>query len=50
MHDDTPSGEIEPISAEAARALLYSAIRERLGENWNDEESGWRIVSERQIR
>lgn len=45
MPDEIPSGEIEPISAEAARALLYSAIRERLGEHWNDEESGWRMVS-----
>ena len=45
MPDETPSSEIEPIAAEAARSVLYAAIRERLGEHWNDEESGWRIVS-----
>jgi hypothetical protein len=45
MPEETPSDEIEPIPAEAARALLYVAIRARLGEHWNDEESGWRMVS-----
>lgn len=45
MHGKTPSSEVEPIPAETARRLLYDAIRERLGEHWNDEESGWRIVS-----
>lgn len=45
MADETPSSEIEPVDAKTARALLYAAIRERLGEHWNDEESGWRIVS-----
>lgn len=45
MADETSPNEIEPISADAAHALLYAAIRERLGEHWNDEESGWRIVS-----
>lgn len=45
MPEQLPSHEIEPIPAEAARAALYAAIRERLGEHWNDEESGWRLVS-----
>lgn len=45
MADETSQNEIEPISAEAARATLYAAIRARLGEHWDDEESGWRIVS-----
>ena len=45
MPEDTPQTEIEPISAEDARVRLYAAIRERLGEHWDDEESGWRMVS-----
>jgi hypothetical protein len=32
---------IEPIEPAQARALLDEAIRERLGENWDDEETGW---------
>lgn len=42
---DTPTPEIEPIDADQARERLYAAIRERLGEHWNDEEHGWRIVT-----
>lgn len=42
---DTPTTEIDPIPAEQAREILYAAIRERLGEHWNDEEKGWRIVT-----
>jgi hypothetical protein len=45
MSDDTPQTEIEPISAEQARAILYAAIRARLGEHWDDEERGWRLVT-----
>jgi hypothetical protein len=38
--------EIEPIPAEQARAILEAAIRERLGETWEDEEDdGWVRVS-----
>lgn len=43
--DVTPPAEVDPISAEQARTLLYAAIRDRLGEHWNDEESGWRMVT-----
>lgn len=37
--------EIEPIPAEQARAILEAAIRERLGDNWNDELDGWTVLS-----
>jgi hypothetical protein len=33
--------EIDPIPPEQARAILEAAIRERLGEGWEDEENGW---------
>jgi hypothetical protein len=39
------SGEIEPIAPEQARAILDAAIRERLGEHWDDEETGWSLVT-----
>lgn len=39
------SDEIEPISAEEARAILYDAIRQRLGDNWDDERDGWTLIS-----
>jgi hypothetical protein len=39
------SDEIEPIAPEAARALLENAIRERLGDDWADEESGWTMIT-----
>lgn len=29
------------IPPEAARAILEAAIRERLGDDWQDEEDGW---------
>lgn len=48
MPDTTPpplSDDIDPIPAEQARAILYAAIQTRLGEHWNDEESGWRMVT-----
>jgi len=35
------SEELEPISPEQARDILEAAIRERLGEHWEDEENGW---------
>lgn len=37
--------EIQPIPAEQARAILEAAIRERLGDNWQDDEDGWALVS-----
>lgn len=37
--------EIEPISGEQARAILDAAIAERLGANWQDEDSGWQMVT-----
>jgi hypothetical protein len=36
---------IEPIPADEARALLEQAMRERLGDDWDDEESGWTRVT-----
>lgn len=38
------SDEIELISAEEARRILYAAIQERLGDDWDDETEGWVIV------
>ena len=32
---------IEPIPAEQARQILEAAIRERLGDDWQDDENGW---------
>jgi hypothetical protein len=37
--------EIEPIPAEQARAILEEAIRERLGDDWKDDDSGWTKVT-----
>jgi hypothetical protein len=37
--------EIEPIPAEQARVLLEQAIRERLGDDWRDDDSGWTKVT-----
>ncbi len=35
----------EPIPAEQARAILDQAMRERLGADWEDEDSGWQMVT-----
>lgn len=35
------TGEIEPIPPEQAREILEAAIRERLGDDWDDEQTGW---------
>jgi len=40
-----PVTDVEPISAEEARALLDAAIRERLGEDWQDEHEGWSVIT-----
>ena len=37
--------ELDPIPAEQAREILYTAIRERLGDDWDDEETGWTKVT-----
>ncbi len=37
------TGEIEPIAAEEAREILYAAIRERLGETW-EQDGEWVLV------
>ena len=44
MRDDKHS-DIDPIAPEEARAILHAAVREKLGPNWNDPESGWLQVS-----
>lgn len=36
---------IEPIPADEARVRLERAIAERLGDDWQDEASGWVLVS-----
>lgn len=35
----------EPISPEEARARLETAMRETLGDDWNDPDDGWLIIS-----
>jgi hypothetical protein len=35
------SEELDPISPDEARNLLEAAIREQLGDNWENEEFGW---------
>ncbi len=37
--------EIQPIPGEQARAILEQAIRDRLGPDWDSEDSGWAVVS-----
>ena len=39
------SDSIEPIPAEQAREILEQAMRERLGDDWRDESSGWQMIS-----
>src|SRR5690606_29579528 len=39
------SDPIEPIEPEKARAILDQAMRERLGDDWEDEFSGWILVA-----
>ncbi|NWG15035.1 MAG: hypothetical protein HXY41_00225 [Chloroflexi bacterium] len=40
-----PIEPVEPIPPERARAILDAAIRERLGEDWDDEQTGWVRIS-----
>lgn len=37
--------EIQPIPADEARAILDAAMRERLGDDWEDDEDGWVLVT-----
>lgn len=37
--------EVQPIPPEKAREILDNAIRERLGEDWDDPEYGWYLLS-----
>ena len=37
------SDELEPISAEQARAILEQAMRERLGDNWQNDD--WALIT-----
>lgn len=37
--------DIEPIPPEQARAILDAAMRQRLGDDWQDEDSGWQLVT-----
>lgn len=39
------SEPIEPIAGDEARAILDRAIAERLGDDWQDESSGWVLVT-----
>lgn len=39
------TNEIDPIPPEEAHDILHNAIRERLGEDWNDEIRGWTIIT-----
>ncbi len=40
----TEEHELTPITPEDARQALESAIVERLGESWEDDENGWLVV------
>jgi hypothetical protein len=37
--------DIQPIPGEQARAILEQAIRDRLGADWDNEDSGWAVVT-----
>nr|AUN37555.1 hypothetical protein [uncultured bacterium] len=39
------SDPVEPIAPEQAREILENAMRQRLGDNWHDEESGWQLIT-----
>jgi hypothetical protein len=39
------SDEVQPIPGEQARAILEQAIRDRLGPDWDREDSGWAVVT-----
>lgn len=37
--------ELDPIPSAKAREILEAAIRQRLGDEWDDEETGWTKVT-----
>jgi hypothetical protein len=37
--------EPQMIAPEEARAILETAIRQRLGEDWQDDEDGWAVIT-----
>lgn len=37
--------ELDPIAPTKAREILEAAIREKLGDEWDDPEEGWTIVT-----
>jgi hypothetical protein len=39
------SQELDPIPPEQAREILEAAIRERLGDHWEDDDAGWARVT-----
>lgn len=39
------SDSLDPIPADQARAILDAAMRERLGDDWEDEDGGWLLVT-----
>lgn len=43
MNDNADN--IKPIPPEQARQILEAAIREQLGDNWQDEDSGWAVIT-----
>jgi hypothetical protein len=42
---DTPTPAPEPIAPDQARAILDAAMAKRLGPDWQDEGSGWLLVT-----
>lgn len=44
MNPTTSPDEFEPIAPEVARQLLEAAIRDRLGDNWDEGEDGWVVL------
>jgi hypothetical protein len=40
-----PIEPVEPIPPEQAREILEQALRERLGDDWRDEDSGWQWIT-----
>lgn len=41
----TTPGAVEPISPEEARRILDEAVAARCGDDWQDEGSGWLLVT-----
>lgn len=39
------TNDIQPISPDKAREILEAAIRERLGDDWRDDDDGWVMVT-----